>query len=181
MCVSGSARLSRTRGARCRRSPNTASLPSPRSTVDARRLRRQRSRIFSPPPSDHFLNRSKFESFEMLIRTGRSPDHTIWSCSLSPSCRLVQLREGAVESVGGLSGIGNAAFEAPLMGARLGDRRAIRRNGKCTNPRSWCNQAKRVAADLSGRARGSPTTAVDVDDQAGPWHARDGSPCRVTV
>ena len=139
------------------------------------------SSFFSPPPSDDFLNRSKFESFEMLIRTGRSPEHTIWSCSLSPSCRLVQLREGAVESVGGLSGIGNTAFEAPLTGGRLADRRAIRRNGKCTNPRTGCNQSKRVAADLGGRAWGTSTTAVDVDDQVGPWHARDGSPCRVTV
>jgi hypothetical protein len=136
---------------------------------------------FSTAPSDAFLNRSKFESFEMLIRTGRSPDHTIWSCSHSRSCRLVQLRKGAVDSVGGISGIGNTAFGAPLMGGRLGDRRAILRNGTCTSPRTTCDQAKRVAADLGGRASGASTTAVDVDDQAGSWRARDGSPYRVTA
>jgi hypothetical protein len=67
------------------------------------------------------------------------------------------------------------------MDGRRGYRRAIRRNGKCTNPRAWCNQAKRVAADLGGRASGSSTAAVDLDEQAGSWRARDGSPYRVTV
>ena len=78
----------------------------------------------------------------------------------------MQLRKGAVDSVGGLSGIGNTAFEAPLVGVRRGYRHAIRRNGKCTSPRTGCNQAKRVTADLGGRASGSSTTAVDVGDQA---------------
>jgi hypothetical protein len=147
--VAGSERLSRPRGARRRRSP-TRQACRRRAHVSMRVgcALAGASSFFSPPPSDAFLNRSKFESFEMLSRTGRSPDHAIWCCSLLPSCRLVQLREGSVDSVGGLSGIGNTAFEAPLIGVRLGDRRALRRNGKCTSPRTWCDQAKRVAANF---------------------------------